>query len=656
MLLGASWRKRARSPLAAGGFAALVVGLSVLGLRGLGALESAELAAYDWFVRLRPPEPAVNPRILLVTITEHDLSTQGSWPLSDGVLARAIEALARHRPRAIGLDIYRDMPVPPGSERLHAVLARDSRVVGVRKFGEGASQGIQSHAALRGTDRVGFSDILVDPGGTVRRGLLFLDDGATTDYAFALRLALRYLQAEGVTPQPDPAHPSRLRLGRTTIHPLDPNDGAYVGADARGYQFLIDFRGGNVPFPFVTLTDVLSEAVEPAAIRDKVVLIGVTAESVKDHFYTPYSRGLQTDQQFAGVAIHMYVVSQLLRIGLSGARPMATVPRWAGVVWILLWSSAGCILGFRVHSPWRFSLAVGGGLAGVGLIAFVAFLYGWWIPLVPAAAACLASAAVAAAYASYREEAQRAALMRLFSRSVSREVAETIWQQRDQFLDGGRPRSERLIATALFTDLAGFTTVAEKLGPEALMQWLNEYMSAMAGHVSQHGGVIRQYAGDSIVAIFGAPVPRRSQVEIANDAVNAVTCALAMETTLRDLNRRWAAQSRPTTGMRIGVFTGPAVVGTMGSAERSEYVVVGDTMNTAARLESFDKSLYPPDAADRPCRILIGESTWEHLSGRFATERVGNVTLKGKEQPVGVYRVLGWAPVSARTHPEGERP
>jgi adenylate cyclase len=631
------------------------VGLSVLGLRGLGTLESAELAAYDWFFRLRPAERLADPRILLVAITEHDINAQGTWPLPDGVLARAVEALARYQPRAIGLDIYRDVPVPPGSEQLQAVLKRDPRVIGVRKFGDAASQGIPSHPALRGTDRVGFNDILVDPGGTVRRGLLFLDDGSTTAYAFALRLAILYLQVEGATPHPDPLNPSHLRLGRTTIHPLEPNDGAYVGADARGYQFLLDFRGANAPFPSVTLTDLLSDAVEPAAIRDKVVVIGVTAESVKDNFYTPYSRGLQAEQQSAGIAIHMHIVSQLLRIGLDGARPMATLPQRESAVWILMWSAAGGILGLRVRSPWRFSLTAGGGLAGLGLIAFLAFLNGWWFPFAPAAAAWLATAAVVTAYVSYRETAQRAALMRLFSSNVSREVAESIWQQRDQFLDGGRPRSERLVVTALFTDLAGFTSLSEMLGPEALMDWLNEYMGAMAGHVSQHGGVIRQFAGDSIVAIFGVPVARRSEADIAWDAVSAVACALAMETTLRDLNRRWAAESRPTTGMRVGVFTGAAVAGTLGSAERSEYVVVGDTVNTASRLESFDKSLFPPDPADRPCRILIGETTWGYLGNRFATERVGDVILKGKEQAVGVYRVLGWAPGIAATLPKGEQ-
>ncbi|MCI0406998.1 MAG: adenylate/guanylate cyclase domain-containing protein [Acidobacteria bacterium] len=648
-------RNLTRSQLAATGLVAVLVALGMLGLRRFGMLEALELTGYDWYIRLQPSDPAPDSRIMLIAITERDIHEQGGWPLSDGALAQAVESLARYRPRAIGVDIYRDVPVPPGSRRLDAVLTRDRRVVVVTKFGEGLSDGVPPPAALKNTDQVGFNDILVDPGGTVRRGLLFLDDGATTAHSFALRLALLYLQAEGITPRPDPGDPGLLRLGRTTIRALEPNDGAYVGADARGYQFLLDFRGGRGSFPSVSLTTLVSGKMEPEAVRDKIVLIGVTAESVKDHFYTPYSRGLQADQHIAGVAIHAHIVSQLLRIGLEGASPAATLAEWQEAIWILLWSAMGGFIGLSVRSPWRFSLAAGGGLLGLGLFDFAAFFAGWWLPLVPPAMTWLISAGGVTAYMAYQETAQRAVLMQLFSRHVSREVAETIWQQRDHFLDGRRPRSQRLVVTALFTDLTGFTTVAEKLPPEALMEWLNEYMDAMAQEVSTHGGVIRQYAGDSIVVIFGVPVPRRTDAEIGQDAVNAVNCALAMETTLFKLNRRWRAEDRPMTGMRIGIFTGAVVAGTLGS-ERSEYVVVGDTVNTASRLESFDKELFPPDPEHSPCRILIGETTVCHLGDQFETERVGEVSLKGKEQRVGIYRVLGRAPARAEALSQGGRP
>ena len=636
-------RRRALSPLAAALLISLLVGFGVLALRVAGSLESAELAAYDWYLRLRPLAPATDPRIVIVTMTERDIQEMGTWPLPDYVLAEALQILLRHEARAIGVDIYRDVPIPPGTDRLRRILEADPRVVVVMKFGEGPAGGVQAPAAVTDPDRVGFNDVVVDRGGIVRRGLLFLDDGTNTFSSFALRLAVLYLRAEGIAPEPDPRDPRLLRLGPTTIRPLEPNDGGYVRVDTRGYQFLLDFNAGDTEFASIDLASLLTGKFDPRLVRNKVVLVGVTATSIKDNFYTPYSRGLHPEQDMSGVAIHAHVVSQLLRTALDGAAPMRSLLDWQAATWILIWGFAGGLLGLRARSPWWFGLATAGGLVTVGVLAFITFLRGWWIPVIPPAATLVGAAALVTAHQSYREALQRADLMKLFSRHVSREVAETIWREREEFLEGGRLRSQALVVTALFTDLTGFTPVAEKLGPEGLMEWLNEYMDAMARRVSEHGGVIRQYAGDSIVVIFGVPVARRTEAEVARDATSAVECALAMGDTLRELNHRWRAEGRPTTGMRVGIFTGPAVAGSLGSAERSEYVVVGDTINTASRLESFDKELFPPDHDIAPCRILIGETTLVVLGDRFKTEAVGEVSLKGKAHTVGIYRVVGRA-------------
>jgi adenylate cyclase len=322
---------------------------------------------------------------------------------------------------------------------------------------------------------------------------------------------------------------------------------------------------------------------------------------------------------------------------------MKTISEWQASLWIMLWSAIGTLTGFKVRSPWKFSFAVGSGLFVLAFFDFIVFLRGWWLPLVPPALSWSISAGAITAYLSHQETVQRAALMQLFSRHVSKQVAEGIWREREQFLDGQRPRPQQLVATVLFTDLVGFTSVSEKLPPEELMDWLNECMEPMAKQVSAHGGVVEQYTGDAIVAVFGVPIARKDEEEISQDAINAVNCALAMETTLRDLNRQWLARNRPTTAMRIGIYTGPMVAGSLGSSERLEYVVIGDAVNVASRLESFDKELFPLSLDGRPCRILIGEATLCRLSKRFDTERVGEVSLKGKEEKISVYRVVGHA-------------
>ncbi len=619
--------------------ASAVVAGAVVGARSLGTLEGLELAAYDWFLRLRPEGGAADSRIVLVVGTEQDIRAHGGWPLSDAVLADVLQRLARSGARAIGLDIYRDLPVPPGTERLNEVFTSDARIIAITQFGARASDGVPPPPALRDTNRVGFSDILVDPGGIVRRGLLYLDDGQRSVPSFALVVALLYLQAEGIAPRPDPQDPTHLRLGRATIRPLEANDGPYVRADARGYQVLLDFKGGMNAFTPVTIGDVLAGVVPAGTFRDKIALVGVAAESVQDHFNTPFSRGRDPNQHMAGLAVHAHAVSQLLRTGLDGASSLRFFGAGLESVWILLWSALGGLLGFRLRSPWRLSSAFAGAIAGLAVIDIGLFVTRWWLPLVPPAMALLGSAALATAVTSYRQALERAALMRLFSIHVSKEFAATIWEQRDEFRDGHRPRSRRLIATAMFADLAGFTRVAEALPPDAVMDWLNEYMDAMAREVARHGGVVRQYAGDSIIAFFGMPFPRATEAEIARDATNAVICALGMRAALRGLNDRWRIEGRPTIGMRIGIYTGPVVTGNLGSAERSEYVVVGDAVNTASRLESFDKARFAPDPAGNPCRILVGDSTLHYLGDHFELHCIGEFILGGKARPVTIYRV-----------------
>jgi adenylate cyclase len=620
----------------------LFVCLSILALRHSGGLETLELSAYDWCIRLQPKVPGPNTRIALIAITESDIRHQGRWPLPDATLAQALERLVQYQPRVIGLDLYRDLPIPPGSEQLEAVLRDQSQIIAAMKFGDDTAIGIAPPAVLAQTERVGFNDILVDPGGIVRRGLLFLDDGQHVAYAFALRLALFYLQAEGIIPQADPLHPQYMRLGATTIRPLETHDGIYVDADTRGYQFLLDFRDGPKTFPSYSLTALLAGEIAAEALKDKIVLFGISAasESVKDLFYTPYSRGLRTEQQMSGINLHAHSISQLLRAGLAGDAPLGSPSEGQEALWVLLWSLLGGALGLWVRSSWRFALVAAGGLLLLSVIVYIAFAQHWVIPWVPPAMAWIIAATLVTASRSQQEKAQRALLMHLFSRHVSCEVAETIWQHRDQFLHGGRPRPQKLVATVMFTDLEGFTVVAGKLPPHTLIEWLNGYMETITELVIAHGGIVDDYTGDGLKADFGVPLARTSEAEIRQDAVHAVRCALAIERELRCLNQRYVEQQLPTARMRIGICTGPVVAGSLGSAQRSKFTTLGDPVNIAARLESAAKELVIPGFTTSPCCILVSEATTQYLEKVFRTRRVGTINLKGIEQKVTVYRVI----------------
>jgi adenylate cyclase len=216
-------------------------------------------------------------------------------------------------------------------------------------------------------------------------------------------------------------------------------------------------------------------------------------------------------------------------------------------------------------------------------------------------------------------------------------VAEHIWQQREQILTGGRLRSQKLTATVLFSDLHGYTTMSERLNPQTLIDWLNVYMESMSRLVDEHNGIVDKFIGDAIMAVFGVPFSSSTEFEIKRDAQNAVRCALAMERELARLNRVWEVQGLSRAAIRIGIFSGPVVAGSLGSRERMEYTVIGDTVNTASRLESFDKSL----ATSAPCRILVGASTVQYLDEKFEVVPVGRTRLKGKGEEVLIYLVTG---------------
>lgn len=630
-----------QSRIVAGLLVGLLVFLAIIALRTAGALETLELTAYDWHLRLRPAASERATRVALVTITEEDIQKLGRWPMSDATMARALQTLVDAGARAIAVDLYRDIPVPPGREQLDAVLKHNSQIIMTIKFPRPGSPGVGPPPVLKGTDRVGFTDMLVDPDGIVRRGVLFLDDEKNVAYSLGLRLVFRYLQATAVPVRGDPDNPAYIRFGSTTIQPFERNDGGYVRADAGGYQFLLDYRDPLTDFPAITFSQLITHQFDTKLLKDKAVLLGATAESLRDNFFTPFNRTLRDTEPMWGVVLHANIASQLLRTAIDSDAPLVVVSDTAESGWILLWCLLGAAMALFARTMWRFALVGAGGVALLILVVQGVFVLGWWIPLVPPGLGWLGSMGLVTAYVSSREKKDRANLMNLFSRHISPQLANLIWDERENFLSGGRPRPQKLTATAFFTDIVGFTPTSEKLDPQALIDWLNEYMEAIAPIVGEQEGVILRFVGDAIVAAFGIPIARASDAEICQDAMNAVNSGLAMQRRLIEHNRGLQQRGLPMVGMRIGIFTGSMVAGSLGSALRLEYTVIGDAVNTAARLESFGKETFVPDHLNSPCRILVGQTTFDLVSDQFLTEPVGEVQLKGKAQGLGVFRVLG---------------
>jgi len=629
-----------RRPVMFGVLQVLVLFVGLVAVRETGLLQPLEIRAYDLFMGLSVDEVAAEPRIALINITESDIQQLGQWPLSDESLVRLLTALQAHQPAVIGVDIYRDLPVPPGSAELDTLLSQNTNVIVVEKTGAGEARGVSPPAVLAGSAQVGFSDLLVDPDGVVRRGLLFLDDGVDVFYSLSLRLALYYLQSHGVYPQPGEPEPSHLRLGEVTLRPFEGNDGGYVDADAAGYQFLMDYRDAARPFDTYTLGELLAGKISPGSLAGRVVIVGVAAESVKDDFLMPLAGTLTDAPGVPGSRIHAHATGQLLRAALDGDRPIGVPNDMQEYIWILAWTAAGMVMVLLFRAV-HVLIPVGMlGMALLLLFSYLAYAAGLWLPLVPSAAGAVASAVLMTAYLTSHENARRRQVMELFSRQVSGDVARQIWAQRDHFMKGGRVAPREVVCTVLASDLENFTPVSERLGPAQLMDWLNRYMDTMAGLVLQHGGIVDDYYGDAIMADFGVPLERSSEAEYDQDARNAVDCALAMREAIARLNERNAEEHLPSVHMRVGIATGEMVVGFLGTSQRMKYTTIGDTVNTAARLETYGKELPPMDAGEGACRILVAESTARRLGVEYRTGHVGTLQLKGKRQAVDVYKVL----------------
>jgi adenylate cyclase len=624
----------------------LFVFFCTLFVQRMGWLQFLEFQAYDFFIRHQPKSASSDP-IVLVEMTEEDIhSPLLDYPIHDDKLAELLSKLEVDQPAVIGLDIWRDIPVPKsgvGIDKFNQVLQSYSNIVAIFTLGDRKRTPIAPPAILKSKfEQIAFNDNFpmdeaVDrTTPKVRRGALFVNrpSGESFD-SLPFRLAVVYLERKGIRPEPDPSDPKSFRLGKARMRPLQSSDGAYVGAAATGeFQILLDFKCLD-RFTRYSVSEALSgHVIPPGSLRDKIVLIGMNSPSVLDELVTPFRRN------HLGVEVQAMTVNQLLRHALEGEKSLQYWSHWIEAAWVLLWCLAGGAIGYRVRSPWRFGPESLACLLALGGIDWLAFSHGWWLPLAAPAVAYAPAALLVTSYIAFQQRSMRAVLMKLYSRHVSKEIAESIWENRESFLDGQRPLAQKLVVTVLFTDLKGFSTISEKMQPAQLYVWLNGYLGAMAQVLQNHGGVLKQFTGDGILALFGVPVPHTTRDQQAGDAAAAVKAALAMGQRLVELRREWQEAGLPPVSMRAGIYTGEVAAGSVGSDDRFEYAVIGDVVNTASRLESYDKTLADPDLLPNRCRILIGAPTHDLLGGKFESKEIGLLEVKGKANKVPVFHIL----------------
>ena len=601
--------------------AAPTISMIAIGLRLIGALQPVELSMLDQFFRWRSPEPE-DQRIVIIGIDEADVR-QYPWPIDDALLTKLLDKVRQQKPRAIGLDLARDKPVGAGYSQLEKLFKTTPNLIGATKKADLvdsnfaiSSSNINPPPALAALDQVGAINLPVDDDGRIRRGLLSLrlPEGSSSN-SFGLQLALLYLDGEKTVEQ--------VNLPR-----LRENDGGYSHVDVGGHQFIINYRRSLTGFRIVRMADVLEGKIAPDLLRDRVVMIGSTAVSLRDWFFTPLDSGLgSTRISTSGIEVHAQIVSHILSSTLEGRSGIYSWEKHWEWLWIFGWALAGSTLIWQwrnVNSKDRelqlligrsFSVFVlAGSLVGS---CFIALIYGWWLPFVPAMIAFVGGGAIVTSYLAITA----AQIRTYFSRYLTDAVVKSLLETPEGLKLGG----DRRKVTILMCDLRGFSTISEKMPPEEVVEILNVFLGTMTEAIAPYQGTIDEFIGDAILVLFGAPIYRE------DDAARAVASAIAMQLAMRSVNQKLTQMELPEIAMGIGINTGEVVAGNIGSQSRAKYAVVGNHVNLTARIESYTVG----------GQILISETTYKEVQEIAKTNGSMEVEPKGVSHPIAIYDICG---------------
>ena len=542
-----------------------------------------------------------------------------SWPWPRSLYGRAIDTLTRLGARAVVLDLVFTEPSTYEEEdqALVAALTRSGRVFLPLMYTP--EQGPLPAAPL--------SPLPVPPGlvpvewrgaslpiAAIGNAAAGLGDVSATPDGDGVNRRLRHLTKAGGVLRPS--------LSLAVARAIEP------GLRVDGLPFR---RDGTLPLRFyrsdwqrlpisqliqddVRQREGQSSALPAGLLRGKVVVIGATAAGLLDLRPNPL------DPKGTGFELHATALANLL----AGDTPKSP-PRWifwGGLLLVLILLNASLM---RIRSlPWQGVLSLGV-LLLVLAIAFFAYPLGWEVPMLPGLLGVV-SAAASDMVRRYRQVRKEKRILKVaFQGYMSAELYKQVMKDPSSLRLGG----EKRLVTVYFSDLAGFTTLSEKLDPEALVAVLNEYLGRMTDIIMAHGGFVNKFEGDAIMALWGAPLPDGEQAD------HALTATLACQRELAVLNAGWRERGLPELSMRTGLNSGEVVVGNVGSPQKKEYTVIGDAVNLASRLEGAGKNY--------GIHRTVGEATRNLASDRFVFRPLEKVRVKGKSQPVEIFELIGLA-------------
>jgi diguanylate cyclase (GGDEF)-like protein/PAS domain S-box-containing protein len=378
------------------------VAISVILLRLTGILQVWELGSFDQLIRLRPSEDTEK-RIVIVGITEDDLQIY-QQPFPDELIAKLLTKINQYSPSVIGLDIYRNNPIEPGHQQLNQIFQNVPNIIGIKKLEGKQGEGVEPPPILAAKQQIGFNDFLTDEDGVVRRNFILNYKDEDILPSLGLKLALVYLQQQGIELHPAPSNPEYFELEAMIFPRFQGDDGSYIRADWNGYQILGTFREPE-QFYTISMHQILTGDFDAKLIENKIVLIGYTAKSAKDLFVFPYSyRFNQEINRISGVELHANFTSQILSSALDKRPLIQSLPELIEYLWIYAWSVVGAILIWHWRSPIRASFAI---IITSSILVgncYLAIMTGWWLPLVTPLLGLVGSSIALTSYLAHQEQ------------------------------------------------------------------------------------------------------------------------------------------------------------------------------------------------------------------------------------------------------------
>lgn len=568
---------------------------------------SFEQRYYDFLFQSRqvfsPVKNITNSDIVLVTIDDESLEWIGSWPWPRSYHAKVIEALNQHGASLIGFDVVFDSPQSLGEHEdlkfSKAIQVAQNvflaSMFNYRKSEQGRIESYRRPIAefLFKARGVGFTNPLPDSDGSIRRAQLITYQEGKRYPSFVLSLYKARQNIRGNVA----IHENFLSLGDTQ-----------VSFDKEG-AFKINFAGPAGYFKRIPFNQILDGSYfkrDPSAVAGKIVLIGATSPILQDIFSNPFSK----QKSMPGVEVqanelHTLLTQKFIREFPAWLNALGLVAS-CGILFLILLRFKGW-LGLSLAILWSAFMVI------VNIVGFMRFRI--YVDALPYFLLALPLYFVlTATWQYFVENKEKNFIARIFRKYMDSHVVDQVLQQR------GELSGDKRELTVLFCDIKGFTRFSEAQPPEEVVKALNRFLEKMTNLIAKYQGTVDKYMGDSVMAFWGAP-----QL-LENHAMLAVQAGFEM---LKNQELQGFAVS-------VGINTGPMIVGNIGSAKHMSYTVIGDAVNTAARLQSID---LPNHSASQ---LIISEATYRLVHKNVQARELGTLTLKGKAQGVRAYEVLGW--------------